>query len=209
MIKTSLVLAPHTDDGELGCGGTIVKLIEQGTIVYYLAFSICEYTVPEEFPSDILATEVKDATKVLGIDPENLLIGDWQVRHFPRDRQSILEYLLILQSKLMPDLVFLPSTEDIHQDHQVIAQEGIRAFKHTTILGYELPWNNLKFDPTVFIELTPRHLETKVRAVEQYKSQAKRSYTQRTFLQGLAAVRGQQMGVYLAEAFQAIRVIVE
>ena len=61
MIKPNkvLVLAPHTDDGEFGCGGTISKLIYQGVEVHYVAFSACEQSVLPEFPSDILITEVK------------------------------------------------------------------------------------------------------------------------------------------------------
>ena len=56
-----LVLAPHTDDGELGVGGTINYLIEQGHKVVYAAFSTAEESVPEGFPKDILKTEVRKA----------------------------------------------------------------------------------------------------------------------------------------------------
>lgn len=62
-----LVLAPHTDDGELGCGGTIHRLIQLGKEVHYVAFSTCEESVPEGFPKDILTKEVKAATASLGI----------------------------------------------------------------------------------------------------------------------------------------------
>ena len=65
-----LVLAPHTDDGELGLGGTISKLIELGKKVTYVAFSTAQQSVPEGFPKDILKTEVKKATAQLGISPE-------------------------------------------------------------------------------------------------------------------------------------------
>ena len=53
-IKNVLILAPHTDDGELGCGGTIAKLIEEGSEVYYAAFSVCETSVPEGYTINIL-----------------------------------------------------------------------------------------------------------------------------------------------------------
>jgi LmbE family N-acetylglucosaminyl deacetylase len=62
--KRVLVLAPHTDDGEFGCGGTISKMISEGHDVYYAAFSACQQSVLPQFPSDILITEVKAATKV-------------------------------------------------------------------------------------------------------------------------------------------------
>src|SRR4051795_13293677 len=69
-----LVLAPHTDDGEFGCGGTMARLVEAGTDVRYLAFSIPTRSRPEGFPPDSLAREVREATLELGIKPENLTV---------------------------------------------------------------------------------------------------------------------------------------
>lgn len=203
--QSILVLAPHADDGEFGCGGTIARLIEEGKEIHYMAFSICEISVPEHLPPDILATEVKQATQVLDIPPQNLVVKRYPVRNFPQHRQEILEELTILKKRLKPDLVFLPSTDDVHQDHQVITREGIRAFKHTTVLGYELPWNNLQFTSTALISLERRHVERKIEAVQQYKSQTHRSYTQAEFFESLARVRGQQAGSRYAEAFEVIR----
>ena len=68
------MLAPHTDDGEFGCGGAISKFINEGHDVHYAAFSACQQSVLPQFPSDILITEVKEATSILGIKPENLIL---------------------------------------------------------------------------------------------------------------------------------------
>ena len=68
-----LVLSPHTDDGEFGCGGSIAHFILEGKNVFYVAFSTAEKSVPSEFPRDILKTEVREAVRVLGIKKENLL----------------------------------------------------------------------------------------------------------------------------------------
>ena len=138
--KNILVLAPHTDDGELGLGGTISRLIEDGKKVTYVAFSTAQQSVPEGFPKDILKTEVKQATQTLGIEPENLIIYNYEVRKLGYARQEILEELIRLKKVSDFDLVFIPSLHDIHQDHTTIAQEGLRAFKNTNILGYELIW---------------------------------------------------------------------
>ncbi|HYG52910.1 MAG TPA: PIG-L family deacetylase, partial [Flavobacteriales bacterium] len=146
MKKTILILAPHTDDGELGCGGTIAKYIEQGHDVFYTAFSICSRSLPEDWAPDTLAKEVKNATQVLGLKPENLILFDFDVRRFPEFRQDILEELIKLKKKVQPDVIYVPSPTDIHQDHQVISQEGLRAFKQSTLLGYEMPWNNISFN---------------------------------------------------------------
>jgi len=200
-----LILAPHTDDGEFGCGGTIAKFVSQGYEVHYVAFSAAEKSVSPELPSDILRKEVILATAILGIPPENLQVLDFEVRDFPARRQEILESMVRLQATLSPDMVFLPSTADTHQDHQTISAEGFRAFKKTTILGYELPWNNLTFTTNTFVLLSEEHIECKVSALEQYKSQLGRSYATAGYIRNLANVRGTQIGTKYAEAFEAIR----
>ena len=140
-----LVLAPHTDDGEFGCGGTMARLVEAGADVRYVAFSIATKSLPDGFAPDTLAREVREATAELGIPEANLTVHDFEVRTFPERRQDILELLIALWEEWRPDAVFQPSVHDIHQDHQVIGVEGLRAFKRTTILGYEIPWNNFDF----------------------------------------------------------------
>ena len=103
-----LVLAPHTDDGEFGCGGAIAKLNENGSEVHYIAFSSCQISVPEGFPDDILIKEVKEATEVLGVGRKNLHIFDFPVRRFSHYRQEILEELVKFQQELLPDILFMP-----------------------------------------------------------------------------------------------------
>lgn len=206
-MKKILVLAPHTDDGEFGCGGTISKLIEQGNDVYYAAFSACQQSVAPEFPSDILVTEVKAATKVLGIKPENLRLFDYDVRTFNYKRQEILEDIIRLRNDIKPDVVYMPSINDIHQDHYTIAFEGIRAFKFSTILCYEMPWNNFTFHTTAFQILDEKHIVKKVSALHEYVSQRDRPYANEEFIKSLARTRGVQIGQQYAEVFEVVRFI--
>lgn len=200
-----LVLAPHTDDGELGLGGTIRHLVEQGKKVTYVAFSTAQQSVPEGFPKDILKTEVKRATAKLGILPENLIIYNYEVRKLGYVRQEILEELIRLRKSSDFDLVFIPSLHDIHQDHTTIAQEGLRAFKNTTLLGYELIWNNLTFNTQCFVKLEKHHIEAKIEALKEYESQGDRDYLSADFIYSLARARGVQAGCRYAEAFEVIR----
>jgi N-acetylglucosamine malate deacetylase 1 len=205
--KRLLVLAPHTDDGELGCGGTIAKCIEAGSEVFYAAFSTADESVPPEFPRNQLELEVREATAILGIPPENLIVFDYQVRKLNYVRQELLDELVQLKEGLKPDLVFLPSSKDTHQDHLTITQEGIRAFKYCSILGYELIWNNLSFSTDCFIEISRLHLEKKLKALKAYITQQEKAYMQPGFIESLARVRGTQVGCEYAEAFEVIRLL--
>lgn len=208
MKKKVLILAPHTDDGELGCGGSIAKFIQEGAEVHYVAFSICTRSLPPHLAPDTLEKEVKVATKILGIQPENLILYDFDVRRFKEFRQDILEELVRIKTKINPDLVFLPTLHDIHQDHQVIAEEGLRAFKNTSILAYELPWNNLTFNTAGFIRLEPEHIQRKIEALNAYASQKHRTYLNANFIRSLATTRGVQINTNFAEAFEVVRWVI-
>lgn len=200
-----LILAPHTDDGEFGCGASISKWIEEGKEVYYATFSACKHAVLPQFPEDILITEVKAATASLGIPPENLILFDYGVRTFNYHRQEILDELIRLRQKIQPDMVVMPSMNDIHQDHKTIAEEGLRAFKFCSILSYEMPWNNLTFNATYFQTIDQKHLTKKQEALKLYKSQAHRPYSHPDFINGLATTRGIQINTKWAEAFEIVR----
>ena len=205
--KSILVLAPHTDDGELGAGASIAKWKEQGSRVVYVAFSTCQDSVPGGWPSNILEQEVREATKVLGIQPEDLRILDYRVRRFSERRQDILDNLLELRKEINPDVVLVPSASDLHQDHSTVYIEALRAFKQKTILSYELPWNNIVFTTSFFSIVEQRHLEAKAAALSCYNSQKTRAYFNRDFLQSQLTFRGVQVGAPLAEVFEIVRAV--
>jgi LmbE family N-acetylglucosaminyl deacetylase len=209
MFSRVLILAPHTDDGELGCGGAISKFVECGMDVYYAAFSVAEKSVPDEFPKDVLEIEVKKAMAVLGVPKTNLMIYRYEVRTFSYHRQDILEDIVSLRNELQPDLIFMPSPNDLHQDHKVVAEEAIRAFKRFTILGYEEPWNNISFNTVSFIPLEEKHIKKKIEALKCYETQTYRSYLNEEFIRGLARTRGTQIEVKYAEAFEVIRWVIK
>jgi LmbE family N-acetylglucosaminyl deacetylase len=203
--RRALVLAPHTDDGEFGCGGTMTRLIEAGTEVIYAAFSTAAKSVPQGFPRDVLRTEVREATSTIGIDEEHLRIFDFEVRTFPTVRQDILEQMIVLQQELSPDCVFLPALVDLHQDHKTIAEEGLRAFKRTTVLAYEIPWNNLNFSHQAYVRLEGHHVQRKVEALACYRSQQHRNYVREDYIRNVALTRGIDIGCDYAEVFEVYR----
>jgi LmbE family N-acetylglucosaminyl deacetylase len=205
--RRTLVLAPHTDDGEFGCGGTIARLLDAGVEVRYVAFSIATKSLPDGFPPDTLERECREATAVIGIPEEGLAVHDFDVRTFPLRRQDILELLIEIWDEWQPDAVLMPSIHDIHQDHQVVAAEGLRAFKRTTVLGYEIPWNNFNFDYQAFVSLTREHVERKVAALACYASQQHRNYANPDYIWNLARTHGINVGREYAEVFEVYRVV--
>ncbi len=165
--KRVLFLGAHTDD-EFGCTGTLLRLMEEGAAVTYNVFSICEESVPDGLERDVLAHEASEATRVLGLTPGNVCVGRYPVRRFPAVRQEILEDLVRIRRELEPDLVLVPALSDIHQDHHVVAEEGLRAFKFSSVLGYRLPMDSLTFSHACFASLFERHIEKKLAALRCY-----------------------------------------
>lgn len=195
--KKALVLSPHTDDAELGCGGTIAKLIEEGWAVHVIYFS----AVRTRFPQ--LVNEAENSARILGMSYEIL---DFNTRYFPRDRQDILQILHDHSRKENYNLVFTPTTTDIHQDHGVVTTEAKRIFRKCTLLGYELPWNNLDVSLNCFIPLEKRHIKKKISALECYNTQKKHPYFDKKFLESVVKMRGVQLSTPFAEGFETIKV---
>ena len=205
--KRILILAPHTDDGELGCGGSIAKFSAEGKEIYYAGFSDSKKSLAPGLPADTLRLECKKATGILGIKESNLFFFDFDVRTFPLYRQEILEEMVRLNKNIQPDLIFTPAASDIHQDHAIIYAESQRAFKNCSLFGYELPWNNSFFNTQCFIKLSDVNIETKLAALHAYSSQAHRKYFDKNFIKSLAKVRGVQCGNIFAEAFEVYRLV--
>lgn len=205
--KKILVLAPHPDDGEFGCGATIDKYVKAGAEVWYIAFSPCCKSIPQGFDQYALFQELDVAARVLGISADRVIKMEFEVREFSSHRQEILEELIVLRNKLRPDIVLLPNSYDVHQDHQVIHHEGIRAFKHATLLGYDLPWNYTHTNLNFLTSVSKENLKNKLQAIAAYKSQGFRPYADEEFIHGLARVRGVQAGITYAEGFEMIKMI--
>ena len=201
-----LVLSPHTDDSELGAGGTISRLKREGHDVYYVAFSTCDQSLPAG-REDVLRDEFERVMAL--VQPREHFVLDYTVRRFNERRQDVLEDLVEIRDAVRPDLVIGPSLSDFHQDHVVVANEMVRAFKtDASIITYELPWNHITFEMQMFYRLREQDVANKLEQLEKYRSQIEekdRSYFQEEFVRGLAAVRGVQCNAPYAEAFSVIR----
>lgn len=202
--RTILALSPHTDDSELGCGGTLARFAEAGCTVHVAAFSTCAESL-QGFAPDALEREFRASLMEIGAKP---IVYHYPVRRLSEHRQAILEDIVKLRDAVKPDLVLIPSPHDLHQDHGVVSQEGLRAFKGcASIWAYELNWNNITFDAEAFVALSSEHMERKWSALSKYRTQVEmgRPYFDRRFIEGQARMRGVQIGAEFAESFEVLR----
>lgn len=203
-----LVLCAHPDD-EVGCGGFVNLLVEQGHPIHYVYFSDCaESTAALGFPPEQLISECIDSCETLGIAPSNIRGYKFPVRRLPEVRQEILETLVQLRKEISPRLVMAASRNDIHQDHAALTQEALRAFKHANVIGYEFPWNHIVSHLDLLVRLEDRHVKAKVRAWECYKTQQSRAYHGPSIIESLARVRGVQANTEFAESYQVLRLVI-
>lgn len=200
-----LILAPHTDDGEFGCGGTIAKHVENQDEVWYIAFSTCKESLPQGYTVETITNELYEATQTLGINRENVIVLDYPVRRFAEHRQDILEDIIKYRKQINPDIIYSPSIHDTHQDHNVIAEEARRAFKNVSIYAYEVPWNNFTFNNQRFSVLNPSHVEKKLNAILCYRSQNGRAYSSDEYIKGQVKYHGVQVNREYAEVFEVVR----
>jgi N-acetylglucosamine malate deacetylase 1 len=203
-----LILSPHSDDAELGCGGSIIRFIEQKRQIFWVVFSTAEESLPDGMPKDTLKNEFLAVAEKLSLDKDRIMVNNFKVRYLHEKRQEVLELLIKIRNDFNPGLVIGPSLNDFHQDHTIVANEMVRAFKSTSsIISYELPWNHVNFNTQFFTRLTKDQIIKKIELLKLYKSQfdKNRSYFSCEFVEGLARTRGVQVNSEFAEAFEVIR----
>lgn len=202
-----LVLGAHTDDYELGAGGTLARirsyLYHRDVTCAY--FSACEERVPEGFPKDQLSKEAENARRVLGVADKQLIVNNFPVDNFPAHRQEILESLWNIKREFNPELVITHASADFHQDHRVIHEESVRAFKDRTVLGYAFPWNELGVNRLPCVSgFGEQEMAVKLAALDCYRSQRNRSYMSAEFQRAWARVSAVNSGEPYAERFEVI-----
>lgn len=194
--KRVLVISAHPDDAEIGCGATISRLCSEGASVINIVLSVSENTGTEY--------EAIEAAERLGM---SIVFFGFPHRRLDTVRSEVLDKFVEERNLYDPDVVFMPCLDDLHQDHSVCAIEGVRAFRNSSIFGYEMLWNNLAFSPRFFVSVDPKHLDMKGLALKCYKSQKDRAYMDPMFSKSMAVARGIQSGLKYAEAFEVIRCV--
>lgn len=198
-----LFLAAHPDD-ELNAAGTLNKFVRQGAKVYYAVFTDCKEDSKElDFEPNVLFEEMRKSLDAIEITTFYLPKKKHIARYLYMERQSILERMVAIDKQVHPDLVIVPNTKDLHQDHITITQEARRAFRHCSIFGYESVRALITSENICFIELDAFNLDAKIAAMLCYKTQVLRIDIGAR--ESLAKVRGSQAGYRFAEAFEVIR----
>ena len=203
-----LGISAHTDDIELAAGGKLIKDLENGNEIKTIAFSYCHESLPNIYPKDKLKKEFELSMKTVGI--KDYEIFNFPVRRFSEVRQDILEELIKIKTDFNPDVVITHSHNDIHQDHQIIAIETIRAFKNSaSILAMQMPHNNLEFRNQYYERLNKEHIEKKIMMIEQYESQIylRRKIFDEEKIWAWAKLNGFCCNSEFAEVFEVIRII--
>jgi LmbE family N-acetylglucosaminyl deacetylase len=197
---TILVIAPHTDDAELGAGASINRWRLEGHRITIVNLSDTR-NINGSTVGQRLRDEATKASAALGVERDDVIFGDFSTRHFSEERQRILDFLIELRLKLKPDIVIGPSISDTHQDHSVVAKEIQRAFKVTTVLGFDTYWNISERKFPVVVEVSNLDISSKVRSLSAYESQSGKLYMKEKNIMGQAAMRGLPRGFDYAEAF--------
>ena len=188
-----LFLSSHPDDVELVSGATIARLSSEGHQVEIAVFSDCDIDLAEMYKSH----------KTLGA---NTHYFSFPRREFDKHRQEILDCMIRARSIIKPDIVFLPDQLDIHQDHQVIGMEGIRAFrKNSDIIAYAHAHNHFENHCNYFVAVDQEHIKSKLAALNCYVSQWNRFYFQPAAVEAIMRYYGIQAHVPYAEGFRIIK----
>jgi LmbE family N-acetylglucosaminyl deacetylase len=207
-MRNFLFIGAHPDDIEFGCGGTIAKAVAEGIRCHTLVLSDCHESLPAiNLNPKIIVNESIEALKLLGISDSDMRWLDFPVRNFDKHRGEILDILVKDYREIEWERIFIPNQFDIHQDHSVVTEEAMRAFKFFSIYGYELPWNNYQSDIKVFNSLDIEHVDLKCMALAKFETQEQRFYSHESKVRAVLNFRGLQINEPYAEGFELIRSI--
>lgn len=220
MTKTILVVAAHTDDEALGCGGTIAKHVASGDKVYtvFLADGVASRHNSNQAAQKERDDAARAAQKILGVT-KSFMLG------FPDNRMDSIPLLDIVQKleqvidEVQPQVVYTHHVGDLNIDHRVTHQATLTACRPQPggsvrrILTFEVlsssEWQDpqlVPFIPQVYSDIS-KLFDIKIRALQEYSQEMRQAPHSRSFesVGSLATYRGHSVGVEKAEAFMLAR----
>lgn len=200
--KRVLFIGAHPDDIELGCGALIHQIAPQTDI-------LC-VTLSDNQKNPLLTGLVDEhyrSMDILGVKPESAVLGPFTTRIFPDARQEILEYFLKLRRDFNPDLIFAHSKADVHQDHNTITEEALRAFRGITVLGFDVVRSSYGFFPHFLVEVNEENVNKKIEALAQYATYRDKYYFNAELSRSIMVRHGALAEVPFAEGFDILRIV--
>lgn len=200
--KRVLFLGAHPDDIEIGCGALVHQIVKKTDI-------LCVTLSDNQKNPDLkkVKSEHYRSMEVLGVPEEKILIGPFSTRVFPDSRQDILEYFLKLRKDFQPDLIFTHSRQDVHQDHNTMTDEALRAFRGITVLGFDVVRSSYGFFPHFLVEVTEEDVNKKVEALSQYETYKDRYYFNSELTRSIMVRHGALAERPFAEGFDILRIV--
>ncbi len=200
--KRVLFLGAHPDDIELGCGALLHHIVNETDV-------LCVTLSDNQKNPDL--KDVKDehfkSMTILGVPQEKVLFGPFTTRIFPDTRQEILEYFLKLRRDFQPDLIFVHSKQDVHQDHLTMTDEALRAFRGITLLGYDVVRSSYGFFPHFLVEVSEEDVNKKIKALSEYKTYRDKYYFNSELTRAIMLRHGALAEVPFAEGFDILRIV--
>jgi LmbE family N-acetylglucosaminyl deacetylase len=200
-----LVLGAHSDDAEIGCGGTILKLISDGVIesLRWVVLSGTEERIEE--------ARVSAEAMLAGVPDCQILQPGFRDGFFPYDGAGIKAFFEELKRDFQPDLIFTHQRHDLHQDHRITCELTWNTFRNHFILEYEVP----KYDgdmgaPNAFVPLESDIVQHKIdHLMTHFVTQTSRRWFTPDLFSGLMRLRGMecQSPTSHAEAFYCRKVV--
>ena len=200
--KRVLLLGAHPDDIELGCGALLHHIVKETDV-------LCVTLSDNQKNPDLshVMEEHYVSMAILGVPKEKIVFGPFTTRVFPDARQEILEYFLKLRRDFQPDLIFVHSGQDIHQDHTTMTDEALRAFRGITVLGFDVVRSSYGFFPHFLVEVTEEDVDKKIEALSQYETYRDRYYFNSELTRSIMVRHGALAEYPFAEGFDILRIV--
>jgi LmbE family N-acetylglucosaminyl deacetylase len=195
-------IGAHPDDIELGSGALIAHIAEQTDLRCV--------TLSDNQKNPALKNIVAEhyaSMAALGVSKEKVIVKDFETRRFPHFRQEILEYLITLNREYHPEIVFTHTRNDLHQDHATVTEECLRAFRGTTVLGFDVLRSSYGFFPNFLVEVSESDVSKKLAALAEYKTYETKYYFDPEITRATLIRHGALAERRYAEGFDTMRVI--
>jgi LmbE family N-acetylglucosaminyl deacetylase len=200
--KSILFLGAHPDDIELGCGALLHRIAAHTDV-------LCVTLSDNQKNPDLsqVVSEHYESMAVLGVPKEKIILGPFTTRVFHDARQEILEYFLKLRREFGPDLIFVHSRKDVHQDHLTMTDEALRAFRGITVLGFDVVRSSYGFFPHFLVEVSEEDVGKKIEALSKYETYRDRYYFNSELTRSIMIRHGALAERPFAEGFDILRIV--